>query len=730
MNTPNKFFLFFFFLFFLFTGSIQSQNKVIDSLKNELKNHKAKDTIRVKLLNHLAFHNYRNNPPQAFKYIKESFALAQEIKSDKSIAHCFYINAIIYTEQANFIEAIKNYEQAIQLYTLQNDLKGLEKCKNALGVLYSYKGDYNLSLKSYEEGKAIAVKLGDKKGINKYLYNIGNVYLNTGDYQKAKENFNESLKINKKENDSLGMFSNLNSIASVYYEQGNYPLSLNYFNQSLYVAQKIKDSIGIFRSFNNIGNVYRLQGLKDKALLYYNKALAIRAASFNVKNITALKNNIAGIFYDKNDFKSAEKYYLESIVLSKGIDDKVNLTTALNGLGFVYLDTKKHDKALQYFEEARLENALDYTSYDLLDSYQGLAETYFDIKKYDLALTNANKLVKLAKENNVLSHKKNAYNILYRIYKTKGDYKNAFESHEQYKIISDSLLNEDNIKKIAEIEYEYKYKNKLENAAKRETKLTKTVKTTTQDLEKSQRNLLLGIIAFLAVAMILGSVIFFLKLRNSKAKTQNIITEQKLLRTQMTPHFIFNSLSVLQGMILNKEESKSVSYLSKFSKLLRITLENSRDKTVLLSQELEAVDNYLLLQNIENEKINFKLVVDDSIQPNKIKVPPMLIQPFVENAIEHAFKNQKEACEIEINLTLVNSKLTCTILDNGIGIDLSERNQNQNKKSLATKITSERLQYLSKDFNMKGSITIEDRSKFNEQGTKVTIQIPFLKQEV
>jgi LytS/YehU family sensor histidine kinase len=197
----------------------------------------------------------------------------------------------------------------------------------------------------------------------------------------------------------------------------------------------------------------------------------------------------------------------------------------------------------------------------------------------------------------------------------------------------------------------------------------------------------------------------------------------------MTPHFIFNSLSVLQGMILNKEESKSMSYLSKFSKLLRITLENSRDKTVLLSQELEAVENYLSLQNIENEKINFKLSVDDQIKTNELKVPPMLIQPFVENSIEHAFKNQKENCSIEIKLTLVDSKLICEILDNGIGIDSSERNQNKNKKSLATKITSERLQYLSKDFNMEGSITIEDRSKFKEQGTKVTIQIPFLKQE-
>jgi LytS/YehU family sensor histidine kinase len=338
--------------------------------------------------------------------------------------------------------------------------------------------------------------------------------------------------------------------------------------------------------------------------------------------------------------------------------------------------------------------------------------------------------LKLANELEMLDEQKVVNEILSNIYDAKGDFNKSLKYYKQFKILNDSIFNKESIEKITQLEYEYKYKQALDSASIKELKLTKTIFDTSKDLKKSQRNLFLGIITFLAVAMVLGSIIFFLRLRHSKAKTEHIITEQKLLRTQMTPHFIFNSLAVLQGMILNKEESKSVGYLSKFSKLLRITLENSRDKAVLLSQELEAVDNYLSLQNLENEKINFKFSVDDTIETKTIQVPPMLIQPFVENAIEHAFIIKKEDCRIEINLSLVDSKLICIILDNGIGIDSSERHTNQNKKSLATKITSERLQYLSKDFKMNGSVTIEDRSKFNEQGTKVTIQIPFLKQEV
>ena len=711
--------------FVLLMPQVHAQSKVIDSLKTELQNHKAKDTTRVNILNHLAFHHYRNNPPTAVAYIEESLELANKLKVQKFIAHCYYIKAVIYTEQANFKIAETSYDKAIKLYTSLNDLKGLKKCNNALGVLYAYKGDFENALKHYKESLKITRQLGDLTD-DGCLYNIGNIYSDIGDYTNALENFNQALEINKTEKDSVGMLNALNSIANVYYQQGNYPLSLNYHNQSLHIAKKAKDSIGIFQSLNNIGNLYRMKNNNEKALAFYNRALAIESASFNKKNVTAIKNNMAGIYYDINEFDKAIKLYNESIALSKEIDDNVNLATALNGLGFVYYDMKKYDKAIANFEESRKINLEFNYSYDLLDSYEGLAKCYLDLKDFDLALVNANKLTKQATDFEFLKHKKIAYGLLARIYKNKGNYKKAFESQEYFKILSDSLLNEENIKKITEIEYEYKYKSELEDAAKRENKLTKTVETTTQDLEKSQRNLLLGIITFLAVAMVLGSIIFYLKLRNSKAKTQNIITEQKLLRTQMTPHFIFNSLSVLQGMILNKEESKSVNYLSKFSKLLRITLENSRDKTVLLSNELEAVDNYLSLQNIENEKINFTLNVADAIETNKTKVPPMLIQPFVENAIEHAFKNQKDNCSIEIKLTLVDSKLKCIILDNGMGIDSSERNQNATKKSLATKITSERLQYLSKDFKMEGSITIEDRSKFNEKGTQVIIEIPFI----
>ncbi|WP_435263521.1 tetratricopeptide repeat-containing sensor histidine kinase [Tenacibaculum sp. nBUS_03] len=711
-------------------GIIESQNKKIDSLKKELNTHLEKDTVRVKILNHLAYYNYRNNPPQALAYADQAGKLADEIQSVKGKARSFYMKGIVYMEQADFKVAVSNYEEAIKLYNSINDIKSIAGCKNALGVLYNYQGNSMLALKYYKEALAIDIKLGVKMNIPNYLYNIGDIYSDTGKYEDALTNFKKALNVYTKSNNEHGILSCWNAMAIVYIEQGNYPLSLKYHNKSLEVAEKSKDSIGIFQSFNNIGNLYRKQELYDKALSFYNKALAIHQANYNTRNITAIKNNIGSIYSNKKEFTKAIPYFKESVNISRKIKNDKQLAISLVGLGYAYIGIKENSKALMFFEEAKKITESSQKKYDLLSSCIGIANAYYNLKKYNLALVKAEKGLVLANKYKFLIHQRDAYNLLAKINNQLGYYEKAFLSSQQFKILNDSIFNKKNVEKITQLEYEYKYKNELALAEKRELKLTKTVNIKSQNLERTQHNLLLGVIAFLVTTLILGGVIFFLKLRNEKSKTQNIAIEQKLLRTQMTPHFIFNSLSVLQGMILNKEEKTSVSYLSKFSKLLRITLENSRDKMVLLSDELLAIENYLALQNLENASYVYNVTVADSIDSSLFKIPPMLIQPFVENAIEHAFVNQKEDRILKVHLDYLSKELICTIIDNGIGVLVQNEKKERNKKSLSTIITSERLKILAKDFKMKGSVVIEDRQKYNAQGTIVTLSIPHIKEVI
>ena len=259
----------------------------------------------------------------------------------------------------------------------------------------------------------------------------------------------------------------------------------------------------------------------------------------------------------------------------------------------------------------------------------------------------------------------------------------------------------------------------LKTSYKRETTLN-------NKLETSRKEKLWGTIILLFIILALLSILYLFKYRNIKAAHETVLTEQKLLRSQMTPHFIFNSLSVLQGMILNKEDKKAVRYLSKFSKLLRLILENSREKLVPIDEELKAIQNYVDLHNMRSPTtIKYTLTLDEDIENSGLLIPPMLIQPFIENSIEHGFKKDFENAEISIDIKFNQNKLDCIIKDNGVGLNAKKTKPNKNKKSLSTTITSERLKIFSKEYNVECGVILQDRSVFNEQGTQINLTLPY-----
>lgn len=711
---------------FAFPNIVLSQNKVIDSLENQLLVNKQRDTTRANNLDHLAFLYYRKDIDKAIDYLNRAEALAKELNFARGIANAEYTKGVIAMAQSNFDMAIKHYEKAAQLYNEMGRKKSVTGCYNGIGVICSYRGDYEKSTEYYKKALEIEREVGVKRNIPNYITNIGINQTKTGKYKEAIVSFKNALELFTEDNHTQGIATCLKNIAVVYQNLGNYPLALEHDKKSLSLAEKLQDSIGISNSLSNIGIIYKIQGNYDKALELFNKSLAIQKNVKNERVIAGIKNNIASIYKKKDKYSTAIKYLEESIEINRRLNLKSQLIESLNNLGYIYVSLKKYNKANDCYQEAKnISKDINYPE-GLSLSYLGIADNYIQQEKYNKALSNVLKSLEISNKLNQIDHKKDAYKFLSEIYSNNGEYKKAYTNHKQFKKLNDSVFNKENIEKITQLEYEYKYKQALDSASIRELKLTKTVMATSQDLEKSQQNLLVGVIIFLTVALLLGSIIFFLKLRHAKSKTQNAVIEQKLLRSQMTPHFIFNSLSVLQGMILNKEEKNAVTYLSKFSKLLRATLENSRHKTVVLSDELSAINEYLALQNLDvNPPFNYTLNVASNIDTDAYKIPPMLIQPFIENAIEHAFPDKKEDKKITVDIVLKDKKMVCTISDNGIGYNLDKQNNQNNKNSLATTITSERLKMLSKDFNSEGAINIVNRETFGEQGTFVTLVIPY-----
>ena len=203
------------------------------------------------------------------------------------------------------------------------------------------------------------------------------------------------------------------------------------------------------------------------------------------------------------------------------------------------------------------------------------------------------------------------------------------------------------------------------------------------------------------------------------------------LRSQMNPHFIFNALNSIQDYILANEKKLASKYLIKFSRLVRIYLNHSQKNTINLQEELQALELYLSLEKLRFEDtLTYNIFVDRALQQEKIKVPSLFIQPYVENAIKHGLLHKKENRILQINFkSIKNNSLICEIIDNGIGRDESMKInlKRQNKPaSFAMTANNERVNLYNRINTNQIKISIEDISKDNKiGGTKVTIHIPY-----
>ncbi len=719
-------FLFFLILFCLFNFNDSfAQDNAIDSLKTQLQLHTRKDTTRVNLLIDIASAYFRIDLDSTRTYLEKAKSLSTNLDDIKGKANAFRLLARLENIKSDFTKSLDFLQLSLTNYKLINNQEGAARVYIGMGINYYNLSRFEEAMTAYQQASKIYQLLRNKRGIATCQINIAIVYEELGKYDQSISRYKQALELSNQIGDDEGVAYVNTNLGGIHQVQGNYPLALICFYKALSFREKVSDYEGLTYTLHSLGEVNLAMQKYDKALTFFEKSLKHAVQIGDKNNIVSNNSNIGDIYLTKTDYANALKHYTSSLHISEEINNLKQIATVKNKIGKVHLLLKSPLFARSYFTEAMQISQQTGNQRILANSLMGIAETYMYNKKYKIAISYIQKSKKIADDLLLLPVQQKAARFLYTIYKKTKNYQKSLDYHEIYKRLSDSILNKENIEKITALEYEYKYEQELSKAADRELKLTQTVETTAQNLEKSQRNVLISIIIFLGCVLMLGSIIFFLKLRHANAKNQNIVIEQKLLRSQMTPHFIFNSLSVLQGMILGKEDKKSVTYLSKFSKLLRIILENSRDKTVLLSEELKAIENYLELYHLEHESYQYTIQVDTTIDIHQFKIPPMLIQPFVENAIEHAFIGHKGVKKIDITLSMVGKKLQCIIIDNGIGINTTLTNKHTSKNSVSTTITKERLSILSKDYNMKGTIEIKDRSITNEKGTEVLLTIPY-----
>lgn len=676
--------------FVLIQLNANSQN--IDSLKQVFRTTN-QDTTRCNVL--ISLVEFEQNDSVTFEYMKTLKEIAEKNLANKSL-----VNKKIF-------------------------LQHLAYSYNEFGSYYDSKGKLAVAKENYEKSLHILEKLDLKEAYGAILNNLGALCEKRGEITLASNYLERSFKVYESDLDTIGMAHSLNSLGFLYKNQGNVTKSLDYFFRSLKISEKSKDKKGIAISYNNIASIYQNQEDYNSALYYFKKSLKI-LIEINIKEYEAASlNNIGHLYIKKNEFDTALIYYNKSLKIQNEIGNQYGIATTLNNLGRLFEAKKNEDEALNYFQKSLAifeQSEEKKPTASVLCSIANLLAKKGDYKN---ALKFANKGYEYAKELGFPEIVQSAAVTLTYIHKKLKNYEEAFKYYEIEVQMSDSLFNaetkKESVKKLMQYEYE---KKELETKLIQDKKLAEL--TLQNEKAASRKNKI--VFSLLFIALFLSASIFYLfklfKQRSIINANKNKELKQKLLLSQMNPHFIFNSVDNIQSLIHSNKNKEAVNYLTKFSKLTRQILQNSNENYISFDEEITMLDNYLTIQKLlYNNKFTHTINIDDTIEAESILVPPMLTQPFIENAIKHGLKEKTNDGIITINFTMKNNALIFEVRDNGTGLELKENNNNH--KSLATQIVKERLNSNSPKKDIE--IVIENIIENNVIiGVRTQLEIPYI----
>lgn len=540
-------------------------------------------------------------------------------------------------------------------------------------------------------------------------YNIGETFFNDRNFSKSEEYFLKSKNLYEKLNDKQNLEKVIRKLAQSQENQNKLKSAQsNYQKASKIGYSKSKRSL-------NANDASRLSSPapENKAEAIQNN-IVISEKENNKQDLAASYSQMADVNIENKNIPKAEENLNTAYQISK--EQAPQQALAINQkLTNFYVDNKYFDKAIEVKKSVLKENFVKENSQKKVEQIQELAEIY--IKKndpkeaivllknaYDIALQKghtleAQKSVKKLDSLYNISENTNASVQLYRDFLGK-----LPDLVSKDRSLVDNKILEDTEQRISQLEQEKKLKDELIR-------------------KKNIFNYsLIGVLVLLT-----GLIIFiFRTLKKVQIKNKKIALQS--LRREMNPHFIFNSLNSVNHFIATNNELEANQYLTKFSKLMRGVMENSSEDFIPFQQELDLLQNYLALEKTRfSDKFDYEIEVDESLNTQSLKVPGMLIQPFLENAVWHGLRYRTEKGFLSLKFEKNNDSLNIFIEDNGIGIEESKKQKTEHQKSRkgrGMKNTLERIALLNDLYKQNIECKITDKKE--EPGVFVEISFKLI----
>lgn len=496
-------------------------------------------------------------------------------------------------------------------------------------------------------------------------------------------------------------------------------------------SAKIFESVKKAERSNSIF-VYKLYDLL--AMIYYNNHNVGKALEFNDRYFNSHP-------FKKSDF-IRQRYHDISFLLNERKGDLIQMDQHFRAARELALKTNDSTALMRTYEyESQINTAsfqldsatknmkkyLDFSERNtsqIAFIYSNMGLMYYQNNQIDSAQYYYQKAIDWKRSKEPDANTINAYKGMSNVYATKKDYANAY-------VYLDSMLREKEVND-KRIRDEYVQQLQAEYAVEKKDKEIENLKLTNQ-LNQRIIAQTRGIIGIGIILLILGGMYIYILFKRNKLNHQNrrlefenrsLLLEQRLTQMQINPHFIHNAIANLQGLIVQDEKKTANRYLVALSKLIRNILELNRKELITVSEEIDSLGNYLKLQQMRM-KDGFSFEIDMSkIDADAYLLPPMLLQPFIENAIEHGFSNLDYPGKLRLQFTIRDRKLHIRITDNGNKAFVPGELQ-PNKKSLSQTIIQERLDLL---FNTEEKQAWYDAGKKEnaETGYEVNIYLPLI----
>lgn len=670
------------------------------------------------------------------------------------------------TANASVFIAIEWYPVDSLLQVLPSQ-QGIERVQtlNRLAASLSFE-DAEKSTHYADQAMMLAKKVNYTEGIAAAYSNYGFIAFYEGNYPDALNFFYEALHVYEEIGNMRKVAAMYMELATIHFYANNIEKAIEIVENKVIPGYRAKDKAGntvgalhdTIRTFSKLGLPYRMTGRSDTALIIYQRYLeAGRKHGFDLTDLMVHEALVAGCYLETGNVDSAVHQYRKSMAYPEVNQSVPALRHEyMRRLASIYTIIGEPDsaiylyrKAYQWLEHHGYLNTALLTARDLGNFYAKKGQMHEAEKSWLQAAKLVHEMIgkssfyrydslkytvsygtelffpyskKHIKESNY-RYATWVYHDLYRHYRGKDDLRPAMHYLQAYTAAKDTLDRLTRNREAVEIQTRFETKRKDAEI------LALNQANELKELRLMRFTWFIGGLAGLAILIVFISIILH---RQNQLKNirKTLLLQQRLLRSQMNPHFLFNSLASIQNFIIKEKPSLASDYLGRFSKLMRQILNSTAVEYVSLEQEISSIENYLALQKVRyRDMFDYTLEVDEEIDTETARIPPMLAQPFIENAIEHGILHKGSKGNIAISFKLDSNRLLFVVEDDGIGREKARellKQHYKDHKSMATAITSERIAILNRKLQRKITMDIADlKDEYDEaRGTRVVFGVP------